>query len=87
MLKALRVVCWIGVAFSAFLFGSQNTDLVNINLLVVSQKTPLAAVIGVSIVIGIAIGFAIASQLIAHLKVKHWQLKRSYRNLASNRGK
>ncbi|WP_244369718.1 lipopolysaccharide assembly protein LapA domain-containing protein [Pseudoalteromonas xiamenensis] len=69
-----------GVAISliilAFILGTQNPHLVKLNFIVASSTLPLAAVMSICFILGIAVGLAVFSVFFTKLKWQHYRYKK-----------
>ena len=73
-----RVVSFL---FIAFVLGSQNPQLIKINYILASAKLPLAVVISICFITGVAAGTLISFKLFTSLKWQNFRLKSSNKKL------
>ncbi|MDI4650788.1 MULTISPECIES: lipopolysaccharide assembly protein LapA domain-containing protein [Pseudoalteromonas] len=76
MFRVLKIVLIALCLFIAFVLGSQNPQLVQINYLIASNTLPLAVVISICFTLGVAIGCFISFTLFSQLKWQNYRLKK-----------
>lgn len=76
MFRIVKVILVAICLFFAFVLGSQNPQLVQINYLIASNTLPLAVVISICLILGVAIGCLISFALFSQLKWQNYRLKK-----------
>jgi putative membrane protein len=61
---------------SAFVLGSQNPQLVQVNYIIASNTLPLAVIISICFLLGVLIGCFISFKLFSQLKWQNYRLKK-----------
>ena len=59
MLRVISFLIVFLLCFFALMLGSQNTELVNLNLMIAQYRLPLSSVISASIFVGLLLGMAL----------------------------
>ncbi|WP_417655158.1 lipopolysaccharide assembly protein LapA domain-containing protein [Pseudoalteromonas atlantica] len=76
MFKVLKIILVVLCLFFAFLLGSQNPQLVQINYIIASNTLPLAVIISICFILGVIIGCFISFKLFSKLKWQNYRLKK-----------
>ncbi|MEM5480466.1 LapA family protein [Pseudoalteromonas fuliginea] len=76
MFKVLKIILVALCLTSAFVLGSQNPQLVQINYIIASNTLPLAVIISICFLLGVLIGFFISFKLFSQLKWQNYRLKK-----------
>ncbi|BED89051.1 hypothetical protein PspMM1_15190 [Pseudoalteromonas sp. MM1] len=76
MFKVLKIILVVLCLFCAFLLGSQNPQLVQINYIIASNTLPLAVIISTCFILGVIIGCFISFKLFSKLKWQNYRLKK-----------
>ncbi|MEI8706601.1 LapA family protein [Pseudoalteromonas sp. B62] len=76
MFKVLKIILVALCLISAFVLGSQNPQLVQINYIIASNTLPLAVIISICFLLGVLIGFFISFKLFSQLKWQNYRLKK-----------
>ncbi|MBB1386332.1 LapA family protein [Pseudoalteromonas sp. SG45-5] len=91
MFKVLKIILVALCLISAFVLGSQNPQLVQINYIIASNTLPLAVIISICFLLGVVIGCFICFKLFSQLKWQNYRLKKQLapekdkKKLASNK--
>ena len=76
MFKVLKIILVALCLISAFVLGSQNPQLVQINYIIASNTLPLAVIISICFLLGVLIGCFISFKLFSQLKWQNYRLKK-----------
>ncbi|WP_338363181.1 LapA family protein [uncultured Pseudoalteromonas sp.] len=76
MFKVLKISLIVLCLFCAFLLGSQNPQLVQINYIIASNTLPLAVIISICFILGVIVGCFISFKLFSKLKWQNYRLKK-----------
>tara|TARA_B100001059_G_scaffold77247_2_gene74932 strand:- start:1867 stop:2148 length:282 start_codon:yes stop_codon:yes gene_type:complete len=76
LFKVLKIILVVLCLFCAFLLGSQNPQLVQINYIIASNTLPLAVIISICFILGVIIGCFISFKLFSKLKWQNYRLKK-----------
>jgi len=76
LFKVLKIILVALCLISAFVLGSQNPQLVQINYIIASNTLPLAVIISICFLLGVLIGFFISFKLFSQLKWQNYRLKK-----------
>jgi putative membrane protein len=76
LFKVLKIILVALCLISAFVLGSQNPQLVQINYIIASNTLPLAVIISICFLLGVVIGFFISFKLFSQLKWQNYRLKK-----------
>ncbi|TMN82825.1 MULTISPECIES: LapA family protein [unclassified Pseudoalteromonas] len=76
MFKVLKIILVALCLISAFVLGSQNPQLVQVNYIIASNTLPLAVIISICFLLGVLIGFFISFKLFSQLKWQNYRLKK-----------
>ncbi|MCQ8876815.1 LapA family protein [Pseudoalteromonas shioyasakiensis] len=76
MFRVLKVILVAICLIFAFVLGSQNPQLVQINYIIASNTLPLAMIISICFALGVAIGCFISFKLFSQLKWQNYRLKK-----------
>ena len=76
MFKVLKIILVTLCLISAFVLGSQNPQLVQINYIIASNTLPLAVIISICFLLGVLIGCFISFKLFSQLKWQNYRLKK-----------
>lgn len=76
MFKVLKIILVALFLIVAFVLGSQNPQLIQINYILASNTLPLAVIISMCFLIGIVVGFLISIKLFTQLKWQNYRLKK-----------
>ena len=76
MFKVLKIILVALCLISAFVLGSQNPQLVQINYIIASNTLPLAVIISICFLLGVVIGCFISFKLFSQLKWQNYRLKK-----------
>lgn len=85
MVKLIKVILIILCIFIAFVLGSQNPQIVQINYIVASQLMPLAAVMSICFIIGLLFGCFVSFKMFSKLKWQNYRLKQNNHKLAATK--
>ncbi|WP_440056058.1 lipopolysaccharide assembly protein LapA domain-containing protein [Pseudoalteromonas sp. T1lg65] len=61
----------------AFVIGTQNPQVVNVNFIIASTELPLATVLSLCLALGVVIGLLSAAAIFSKLKWQNYRLKKS----------
>ncbi|MEI8618939.1 LapA family protein [Pseudoalteromonas sp. B193] len=75
MFKVLKIILVALCLISAFVLGSQNPQLVQVNYIIASNTLPLAVIISICFLLGVLIGCFISFKLFSQLKWQNYRLK------------
>ncbi|WP_024606546.1 MULTISPECIES: lipopolysaccharide assembly protein LapA domain-containing protein [unclassified Pseudoalteromonas] len=76
MFKVLKIILVALCFISAFVLGSQNPQLVQVNYIIASNTLPLAVIISICFLLGVLIGCFISFKLFSRLKWQNYRLKK-----------
>jgi len=76
LFKVLKIILVALCLISAFVLGSQNPQLVQINYIIASNTLPLAVIISICFLLGVLIGCFISFKLFSQLKWQNYRLKK-----------
>ena len=76
MFKVLKIILVALCLISAFVLGSQNPQLVQVNYIIASNTLPLAVIISICFLLGVLIGCFISFKLFSQLKWQNYRLKK-----------
>jgi putative membrane protein len=76
LFKVLKIILVALCLISAFVLGSQNPQLVQINYIIASNTLPLAVIISICFLLGVVIGCFISFKLFSQLKWQNYRLKK-----------
>ncbi|MBH0093367.1 MULTISPECIES: lipopolysaccharide assembly protein LapA domain-containing protein [unclassified Pseudoalteromonas] len=76
MFKVLKIILVALCLISAFVLGSQNPQLVQINYIIASNTLPLAVIISICFLLGVVIGCFVSFKLFSQLKWQNYRLKK-----------
>ncbi|MBH0010900.1 LapA family protein [Pseudoalteromonas sp. NZS100_1] len=76
MFKVLKIILVALCLINAFVLGSQNPQLVQINYIIASNKLPLAVIISICFLLGVLVGCFISFKLFSQLKWQNYRLKK-----------
>ena len=76
MFKVLKIILVALCLISAFVLGSQNPQLVQINYIIASNRLPLAVIISICFLLGVVIGCFVSFKLFSQLKWQNYRLKK-----------
>ncbi|HDY90624.1 MAG TPA: LapA family protein [Pseudoalteromonas sp.] len=76
MFKVLKIILVALCLISAFVLGSQNPQLVQINYIIASNTLPLAVIISICFLLGVLIGCFISFKFFSQLKWQNYRLKK-----------
>lgn len=76
MFQVLKIILVALCLISAFVLGSQNPQLVQINYIIASNTLPLAVIISICFLLGVVIGCFISFKLFSQLKWQNYRLKK-----------
>lgn len=77
MFKVLKIILVALCLISAFVLGSQNPQLVQINYIIASNTLPLAVIISICFLLGVVIGCFVSFKLFSQLKWQNYRLKKT----------
>jgi|TARA_R110000751_G_scaffold18104_5_gene55110 putative membrane protein len=76
LFKVLKIILVALCLISAFVLGSQNPQLVQVNYIIASNTLPLAVIISICFLLGVLIGCFISFKLFSQLKWQNYRLKK-----------
>jgi putative membrane protein len=76
LFKVLKIILAALCLISAFVLGSQNPQLVQVNYIIASNTLPLAVIISICFLLGVLIGCFISFKLFSQLKWQNYRLKK-----------
>jgi putative membrane protein len=76
LFKVLKIILVALCLISAFVLGSQNPQLVQINYIIASNTLPLAVIISICFLLGVLVGCFISFKLFSQLKWQNYRLKK-----------
>ena len=76
MLKVLKIILVALCLISAFVLGSQNPQIVQVNYIIASNTLPLAVIVSICFLLGVVIGCFISFKLFSQLKWQNYRLKK-----------
>ena len=76
MFKVLKIILVALCLISAFVLGSQNPQLVQVNYIIASNTLPLAVIISICFLLGVLVGCFISFKLFSQLKWQNYRLKK-----------
>tara|TARA_B110000196_G_C21043696_1_gene613768 strand:+ start:112 stop:393 length:282 start_codon:yes stop_codon:yes gene_type:complete len=76
LFKVLKIILVAFFLICAFVLGSQNPQLVQINYIIASNTLPLAVIISICFLIGVVIGCFISFKIFSKLKWQNYRLKK-----------
>ncbi|WP_404340196.1 lipopolysaccharide assembly protein LapA domain-containing protein [Pseudoalteromonas mariniglutinosa] len=76
MFRVLKFILIAICLLFAFVLGSQNPQLVQVNYIIASNTLPLAALISICFVLGVVIGCFVSFKLFSQLKWQNYRLKK-----------
>tara|TARA_B110000046_G_C12822500_1_gene326023 strand:- start:365 stop:646 length:282 start_codon:yes stop_codon:yes gene_type:complete len=76
LFKVLKIILVALFLICAFVLGSQNPQLVQINYIIASNTLPLAVIISICFLIGVVIGCFISFKIFSKLKWQNYRLKK-----------
>jgi lipopolysaccharide assembly protein A len=76
LFKVLKIILVALCLICAFVLGSQNPQLVQINYVIASNTAPLAVIISICFLLGVLIGCFISFKLFSQLKWQNYRLKK-----------
>jgi len=76
LFKVLKFILVALCLISAFVLGSQNPQLVQVNYIIASNTLPLAVIISICFLLGVLIGCFISFKLFSQLKWQNYRLKK-----------
>jgi len=85
LFRVVKILSLLSFLFLAFVLGSQNPQLIKINYILASAKLPLAVVISICFIVGVAAGTFISFKLFTTLKWQNFRLKSSNKKLISEK--
>jgi putative membrane protein len=65
----------------AFVIGTQNPEVVNVNYIVASSTLPLSTLMSVCFAIGVLLGSVLSIAVFSKLKLQNYRLKKNNRQL------
>ncbi|RZG16052.1 LapA family protein [Pseudoalteromonas sp. CO342X] len=66
----------------AFLVGTQNPQVINVNFVIASAELPLATLMSICLALGIIIGLLVTASVLSKLKWQNHRLKKSNSKLS-----
>ena len=75
-MKVVKLIVLILVVLVAFVLGSQNPQITQVNYLIASAKLPLAAIMSFCFIIGLLVGCFISFRVFSQLKWQNYRLKK-----------
>mgnify|MGYP000300417118 CR=1 FL=1 len=81
-MKVVKIILFVLCVFIAFVLGSQNPQLVQVNYLIASAKLPLAALMSVCFVVGLLFGCFVSLRLFSKLKWQNYRLQKRNEQLS-----
>ena len=76
MFKVLKIILVALCLISAFVLGSQNPQLVQVNYIIASNTLPLAVIISICFLLGVVVGCFVSFKLFTQLKWQNYRLKK-----------
>ncbi|WP_394190745.1 lipopolysaccharide assembly protein LapA domain-containing protein [Pseudoalteromonas atlantica] len=76
MFRVLKTILVAICLIFAFVLGSQNPQLVQINYIIASNTLPLAMIISICFALGVVVGCFISFKLFSQLKWQNYRLKK-----------
>ncbi|WP_105168321.1 lipopolysaccharide assembly protein LapA domain-containing protein [Pseudoalteromonas sp. T1lg23B] len=68
----------------AFVIGTQNPNLVDVNYIVASSTLPLSTLMSVCFVVGVFVGCVVSVSVFSKLKWQNYRLKKKNRQMTPN---
>ncbi|MBQ4864046.1 LapA family protein [Pseudoalteromonas sp. MMG013] len=82
MVKVVQKGFVLAFIILAFVIGTQNPEVVNVNYLIATSQLPLATLMSVCFFIGVLIGCMVSVKVFSQLKWQNYRLKKSNRQLS-----
>ncbi|MBE0367953.1 MULTISPECIES: lipopolysaccharide assembly protein LapA domain-containing protein [Pseudoalteromonas] len=82
MVKVVQKGFVLALILLAFVIGTQNPEVVNVNYLIATSQLPLATLMSVCFFIGVLIGCMVSVKVFSQLKWQNYRLKKSNRQLS-----
>ncbi|MBQ4832376.1 LapA family protein [Pseudoalteromonas sp. MMG010] len=76
MFRVLKFILVAICLICAFVLGSQNPQLTQVNYIIASSTLPLAVIISLCFLVGVAIGCLLSFKMFSQLKWQNYQLKK-----------
>ncbi|WP_105198901.1 lipopolysaccharide assembly protein LapA domain-containing protein [Pseudoalteromonas sp. T1lg10] len=81
-MKVVKFILFVLCIFIAFVLGSQNPQLVQVNYLIASATMPLAALMSVCFIVGLVLGCFVSFRLFSKLKWQNYRLQKRNEQLS-----
>jgi len=76
LFKVLKIILAALFLIGAFVLGSQNPQLTQINYIIASNTLPLAVIISICFLLGVVVGCFVSFKLFTQLKWQNYRLKK-----------
>ena len=76
MFKVFKIILAALFLIGAFVLGSQNPQLTQINYIIASNTLPLAVIISICFLLGVVVGCFVSFKLFTQLKWQNYRLKK-----------
>jgi putative membrane protein len=84
LIKVVQKGLALVLVLLAFVIGTQNPNLVNVNYIVASSTLPLSTLMSVCFIIGVFIGCVVSVAVFSKLKWQNYRLKKSNRQMTTD---
>jgi len=76
LFKVFKIILAALFLVGAFVLGSQNPQLTQINYIIASNTLPLAVIISICFLLGVVVGCFVSFKLFTQLKWQNYRLKK-----------
>ncbi|CAM3994983.1 lipopolysaccharide assembly protein LapA domain-containing protein [Pseudoalteromonas byunsanensis] len=84
MIKVAKKGLALVLILLAFVIGTQNPNLVDVNYIVASSTLPLSTLMSVCFVVGVFVGCVVSVSVFSKLKWQNYRLKKNNRQMTPN---
>ncbi|RJE77215.1 DUF1049 domain-containing protein [Pseudoalteromonas citrea] len=82
MVKVVKKGFILALILLAFVIGTQNPEVVNVNYLIATSEIPLATLMSICFFIGVLVGCIVSVKVFSQLKWQNYRLRKTNRQLS-----
>ncbi|CAH9058270.1 Lipopolysaccharide assembly protein A [Pseudoalteromonas holothuriae] len=84
MIKVVKKGLALAIVLLAFVIGTQNPEVVDVNYIIASSTLPLSTLMSVCFVVGVLVGCVISVTVFSKLKWQNYRLKKNNRRMITD---